>query len=106
MIVQPHPVLVVVAADLRPPLLPDAAPLPALPPPAAALDFLLSDPPGTTCSGVTATLTGVACVWKTGSAQSSSVRESGMRMPLPMQISRIRSPPEQSGSSESMIQVE
>mmetsp|Transcript_19425 Transcript_19425/g.45924 ORF Transcript_19425/g.45924 Transcript_19425/m.45924 type:complete len:275 (-) Transcript_19425:431-1255(-) len=50
-------------------------------------------------SGVTATLIGVACVWNTGTEQSWMDRVSGIRIPLPMQISRSRLPPEQGSSS-------
>mmetsp|Transcript_15180 Transcript_15180/g.43868 ORF Transcript_15180/g.43868 Transcript_15180/m.43868 type:complete len:271 (-) Transcript_15180:199-1011(-) len=50
-------------------------------------------------SGVTATLMGVECVLNTGTEQSWMDLVSGIRMPLPMQISRSRLPPEQGASS-------
>jgi len=50
-------------------------------------------------SGLTETFTGVGCVLKTGTWQSSSDRESGISIPLPMHINRNLSPPEQFGNS-------
>jgi hypothetical protein len=50
-------------------------------------------------SGLTLTLTGVGCVLKTGIWQSCNVRVSGINNPLPMQINRTFSPPEQDGRS-------
>ena len=69
-----------------------------------ALDLLATlpaaeAPPGTMCSGVTATLIGVACVLNTGTEQSWMDRVSGISMPLPMQIRRRRLPPEHGASS-------
>ena len=50
-------------------------------------------------SGRTLTLTGVGCVLKTGTWQSSNVRESGIRYPFPIQTRRRVSLPLQLGKS-------